>query len=79
MWLMRLAGEAALVEQARRRAFFAPAFERLVGIVRQRVRFPAQSSKWNKEQMADFRKTRYEVGSRQALGHTSPASPRTYA
>jgi hypothetical protein len=51
-----------MAEQARRRAFFAPAFERLVSIVRQRVRFPTQSSKWSKEQMADFRKTRYEVG-----------------
>uniref|UniRef100_A0A7S0WIF6 Importin N-terminal domain-containing protein n=1 Tax=Chlamydomonas leiostraca TaxID=1034604 RepID=A0A7S0WIF6_9CHLO len=54
-------GESAAAESMRRRQFFAPAFERLVALIRGSVRYPAHQHTWGKEAHAEFRKQRYEV------------------
>ncbi|KAG2431638.1 hypothetical protein HYH02_013215 [Chlamydomonas schloesseri] len=54
------ADEAA--ERERRRQFFLPAFERLVALIRGRVREPEGYSSWSKDEKHEFRTARDEVG-----------------
>ncbi|KAG2500508.1 hypothetical protein HYH03_001285 [Edaphochlamys debaryana] len=49
-------------ERERRRQFFLPAFERLVQLIRGRVREPEVYSSWSKDEKHDFRAAREEVG-----------------
>jgi hypothetical protein len=49
-------------ERARRLAVFRPTFERLVALVRGRVRFPDGFDSWHREERADFKRGRMAVG-----------------
>ncbi|GAX77385.1 hypothetical protein CEUSTIGMA_g4831.t1 [Chlamydomonas eustigma] len=48
-------------ERVRRAQFFRPAFEKLVTVVRGKVRYPEQWSAWSKEQHADFKRQRLDI------------------
>jgi len=54
--------ELAALEQQRRRSFFAPAFERLVALIRGRVRFPENYELWGRNERSDFKAGRHDVG-----------------
>lgn len=45
-------------ETQRRLGVFAPVFERLVGLVRGRVRFPDSYDSWHRDEQADFKRAR---------------------
>ena len=45
-------------ERERRRSFFKPAFERLVTLIRGRLRYPESWSSWSKEEHIDFKRQR---------------------
>ncbi|GLC47401.1 hypothetical protein PLESTB_001959900 [Pleodorina starrii] len=49
-------------ERERRRQFFLPAFERLVQLIRGRVREPESYGSWSKDEKHEFRSAREEVG-----------------
>lgn len=51
-------GALAPEESRRRLAVFAPVFERLVGMVRGRVRFPDLFDSWHRDEQADFKRAR---------------------
>eukprot|EP00240_Pyramimonas_obovata_P002590 CAMPEP_0118943288 /NCGR_PEP_ID=MMETSP1169-20130426/38014_1 /TAXON_ID=36882 /ORGANISM="Pyramimonas obovata, Strain CCMP722" /LENGTH=723 /DNA_ID=CAMNT_0006888509 /DNA_START=206 /DNA_END=2373 /DNA_ORIENTATION=- len=53
--------EAAAAEQARRVAFFKPAFVRLIQSIQGRVRYPDGFDHWRKDQKAEFKRARYMV------------------
>uniref|UniRef100_A0A1D2AEU2 Importin N-terminal domain-containing protein n=1 Tax=Auxenochlorella protothecoides TaxID=3075 RepID=A0A1D2AEU2_AUXPR len=55
-------GALAPEESRRRLAVFAPVFERLVGMVRGRVRFPDLFDSWHRDEQADFKRARVGVG-----------------
>eukprot|EP00200_Dunaliella_tertiolecta_P006984 CAMPEP_0202382050 /NCGR_PEP_ID=MMETSP1127-20130417/40683_1 /ASSEMBLY_ACC=CAM_ASM_000462 /TAXON_ID=3047 /ORGANISM="Dunaliella tertiolecta, Strain CCMP1320" /LENGTH=1111 /DNA_ID=CAMNT_0048981157 /DNA_START=70 /DNA_END=3405 /DNA_ORIENTATION=+ len=54
-------GDVAAGERRRRREFFAPAFQRLVTLIRHRVKYPPHAGSWDKETASDFKRQRYEV------------------
>ncbi|XP_024389574.1 transportin MOS14 [Physcomitrium patens] len=55
-------GEAAIdVERERRLATFRPTFELLVSLVSCRVTYPPGFETWRKDELADFKSTRYAV------------------
>ncbi|KAG2426913.1 hypothetical protein HXX76_012699 [Chlamydomonas incerta] len=56
------AGADDAAERERRRQFFLPAFERLVALIRGRVREPEGYSSWSKDEKHEFRTARDEVG-----------------
>ena len=53
--------EVSSAEAARRRAFFQPAFVRLIQSIQHRVKYPVNFEDWSKSQKADFRRARYAV------------------
>ncbi|KXZ44767.1 hypothetical protein GPECTOR_62g882 [Gonium pectorale] len=55
-------GSADAAERERRRQFFLPAFERLVQLIRGRVREPESYPSWSKDEKHEFRSSRDEVG-----------------
>ncbi|GFR52886.1 hypothetical protein Agub_g15518, partial [Astrephomene gubernaculifera] len=56
------AGPEEAAERERRRQFFLPAFERLVQLIRGRVREPESYPTWSKDEKHEFRAARDEVG-----------------
>ena len=55
-------GSDDAAEAERRRQFFLPAFERLVALIRGRVREPEGYNSWSKDEKHEFRTARDEVG-----------------
>jgi transportin-3 len=49
-------------EQRRRVAIFTPTFERLVSLIRGRVRFPAGFEDWHRDERLDFKRGRVAIG-----------------
>lgn len=49
-------------EQARRLALFSGPFERLVALIRGRVRYADDYDTWHRDERADFKRARYTIG-----------------
>lgn len=49
-------------ERGRRIALFVPVFERLVLLIRGRVRYPSRYDQWHRDERADFKRSRYAIG-----------------
>lgn len=49
-------------ERGRRIALFVPVFERLVLLIRGRVRYPNNYEQWHHDERADFKRSRYAIG-----------------
>ncbi len=57
----RLSLQAALQQLDARMQRFIPAFEQLVVLVQNRVRYPETLEKMRKDEIADFRRSRYST------------------
>ncbi|KAK9830032.1 hypothetical protein WJX72_009312 [[Myrmecia] bisecta] len=56
------ATESSADERRQRQELFVPTFEKLVALIRGRVRFPDNYDKWHHDEKADFKRSRYAVG-----------------